>query len=105
MNKDLVIGLDIGTSSIKLVVLNTSTNKVELEKTKSMQTARITSHLSFDEQNVDVILDLVSDVVAQIPDSFLERLHGVQVCGQMHGIVLWNTVTKQHSNLITWQGY
>ena len=102
--KDLVVGLDIGTSSIKLVVLNINNNEIYLEFRESTEKARIICNPSFDEQNVDMILELVNNTLVQIPVSCYDRLKGVQVCGQMHGIVLWNTVTKKHSNLITWQG-
>ena len=108
--KKFVIGLDIGTSSLKLVVLNSVDDTIELELKKSTQDARISnettsSHSStFNEQNVNVIVELIHLLFKELPNGYYEQLKGIQICGQMHGIVMWNTDTKQHSNLVTWQG-
>jgi sugar (pentulose or hexulose) kinase len=105
--KSYVIGLDIGTSSLKLVVFNLIDNKIQLELKKSTQEARISNNDNsslHNEQHVGVILELIQMLFVELPSEYYERLQGIQICGQMHGIVLWNTETKQHSNLITWQG-
>lgn len=88
MNKELVIGLDIGTSSLKLVVLNIETGRVELNLEKSTQQARIkaTTHderQHFDEQDVDEIVKLINQLFDQIPDYMLDSLKGIQLCGQV----------------------
>ena len=101
-----MIGLDIGTSSLKLVAFNTTKNYAELELTQSTDQARLKNkeNPTFNEQSVTVILELVQLLFSQVTNDYYERLKAIQVCGQMHGLVLWNTITKQHSNLITWQG-
>lgn len=104
--KDLLIGFDIGTSSLKLIVLNVN-NKIELELTQSTDKARIESENSlFNEQNVNALNSLMEDLFNKIPNELYSRVKSVQCCGQMHGIVLWNTsdAKKIHSNLVTWQG-
>lgn len=104
-NANYIIGFDIGTSSLKLVVLNTKNNLIELELKQSTQEARVPSkNPLFNEQNVSVIIEHSLRLFDQIPSKYYESLIGIQFCGQMHGIVLWNTKTKTHSNLITWQG-
>jgi sedoheptulokinase len=103
--KNLILGFDIGTSSIKLVLYNDQTNQTEFELSRSTAKARINqlSNPSFDEQDVDVIVDLLKDIFAEINDDFYKRLKAVRLCGQMHGIVLWNRVNHKHSHLVTWQ--
>ncbi|CAF1043118.1 unnamed protein product [Brachionus calyciflorus] len=102
--KDLVLGLDIGTSSIKFLLLNLLNNKIEYDHKISTNSARIlTENSKFDEQNVQVILELIQEGFNKIPFESLQRLNSIQLCGQMHGVVLWNKESKKHSNLITWQ--
>lgn len=103
--KDLILGFDIGTSSLKLIILNINNRKIEFELSKSTRDSLIIhENKNFSEQNVDVLLDLIKSLFEKIPASYLSRLKAVQLCGQMHGIVLWNKNTKIHSNLVTWQG-
>lgn len=105
--KDLLIGFDIGTSSLKLIILNENTNKIELELSKSTSRALVKCENSlFNEQDVDVLLGLVEELFGEIPNELYARVRAVQICGQMHGIVLWNKSqsTLIHSNLVTWQG-
>ncbi len=74
-NKDLVIGFDIGTSSIKMIVLNFKSNFIELELKKSTDTARIISETNphFNEQNVEIILELTKTLFDEIPKPFFKR--------------------------------
>ena len=103
--KDLVIGLDIGTSSIKLGVFNLSKNSMELDLNQSTQSVRMMcKNILWNEQNVDEIVELVNSMFERIPDEVMRRVKGIQLCGQMHGVVLWNSSTGRHSTLVTWQG-
>jgi sugar (pentulose or hexulose) kinase len=105
IEKDLLLGLDIGTSSIKLVVTDNIKNEIVYELSESTQNARIhTANQLNNEQNVTVILDIVSSLLNQIPIESLMRLKAIQICGQMHGVVLWHSQTRKYSNLVTWQG-
>ena len=105
--QNLVIGLDIGTSSLKLVVLNLSTNRLELELLSSTAQARLSinkTNVLFDEQCVSTLVSLVKEMLYQVPVHLWKRVKAWQLCGQMHGILFWNRKTGQHSNLVTWQG-
>jgi sugar (pentulose or hexulose) kinase len=87
MNHDLVVGLDIGTSSLKLIVLNTLANKVELELNKSTAEAKVNSgNKLFYEQNVDVIWSLVKSLINEIPEDLAVRIKAWQLCGQVNYI-------------------
>ena len=107
--KNILIGFDVGTSSLKLVAFNLNTRQTELELTSSTDSARIKNNEKCslnDEQNVDVLVSLVECMLARIPAEVMSRIKAVQICGQMHGVVLWNTANCRgvHSNLVTWQG-
>jgi sugar (pentulose or hexulose) kinase len=84
MEKDLVLGLDIGTSSIKLILLNIKTNVIELDLKRSSLLAKIkTSNDSFDEQSTNFILNLVTEMFNDVSAEYLARIKAIQVCGQV----------------------
>ncbi len=105
--KDIFVGFDVGTSSLKLIAFNLNSKQIELALTSSTDSARIRNENStHDEQNVDILIDLIDRLFEKIPSEVFDRIKAVQICGQMHGVVLWNTADcrKIHSNLVTWQG-
>jgi sugar (pentulose or hexulose) kinase len=82
---NLVIGLDIGTSSLKLVVLNCQTKQIELNISKSTQECRISNEIkSFNEQNVAGIMGLVEELFKEIPETLKESVKAIQICGQVN---------------------
>ena len=85
--KDLVIGFDIGTSSLKLAILSLKDNLLEFELKESTHTARVvsTENTLFSEQSVHVLVQLVANLFNQIPSRVFERVKAIQLCGQMHG--------------------
>ena len=84
MSNNLVAGFDLGTSSLKLVVLNTSNNKIELEIRKSTRESNILNENKlFSEQNVSVILQLIKEIFTQLPRETLDRIKAWQFCGQV----------------------
>jgi hypothetical protein len=51
-----------------------------LELVKSSQTARISNdNTLYDEQNVDILINLVNELFQQIPFDLLNRLKAIQV--------------------------
>ena len=87
MIKDLVVGFDIGTSSLKLVILDiiSNSNNILLELNKSILNSNITNKEkpNHSEQNVDVIIDSITDLFSQIPNVYFERIKAFQLCGQV----------------------
>ena len=84
MDNYFVIGLDIGTSSLKLVALNSQTKQVKLELSKSAEESRINNeNKKFNEQNVDVILRLVDEIFKEVPENILKCVKTIQICGQV----------------------
>ena len=102
--KNLVIGLDIGTSSIKLVILNIRDNLIEFELSESIQDSLVNlPNKERNEQNVDIIFNILNHLIGKISGDRLERVKAIQLTGQMHGFLLWNTETGEHTNLVNWQ--
>jgi sugar (pentulose or hexulose) kinase len=101
------IGIDIGTSSIKIVAIDCETKDFVFEISKATKTANVIdksteeSKLHF-EQNVKTLRLILKSLLSEIE---WNNVKNIQLCGQMHGIVLWNSNDPINivSNLITWE--
>ena len=98
-----ILGLDIGTSSVKCCVLeinlfdpnsyiikSQSKCSYHSERIKSIDSARIPS--SYSQQNVCEIISTIAKVLSDAKVSDF-KLDLISVCGQQHGCVLWNHET------------
>uniref|UniRef100_A0A8C4STC3 Sedoheptulokinase n=1 Tax=Erpetoichthys calabaricus TaxID=27687 RepID=A0A8C4STC3_ERPCA len=105
-----VLGIDLGTTSVKAVLLESRSKKVassEIRPTK----AEVLSDLGpqAKEQDVGRIVNALNECVAVLPKDQLQKVVRIGVSGQMHGVVFWNLRHKSDfkekttSNLITWQ--
>ena len=113
MNEELVLGIDIGTSSVKTCIVQRSSEDVLSEFSSSSKATVRTEAPNGDEQSVELIFSCIETCMNQLPEQLLTRVSCVAVCGQMHGCVLWqsNQITRTStdqlkeatSNLITWQ--
>lgn len=94
------IGIDLGTTSICAVVIDTDSGKVLRSETVNSN-AFITTPYEWEKvQNVSLIIDKAVSMV----DSFIDSETAViGITGQMHGIVYYNKNGKAVSNLYTWQ--
>lgn len=83
--KSLVAGLDMGTSSLKLVILNRSTSQIEFENRKSTSSAKIDSaNKLYNEQSVDTIIKLLKELLDEIPSHLISQIEAWQLCGQVN---------------------
>ena len=102
------LGIDVGTTSCKLCVLSTTENN------RLVFSEQLTHHAhihqdgfpQFDEQDASKILQTIDTLLAQsgVLDD-IQSLKSVQICGQMHGLILWSAKSPRSvvSPLITWQ--
>jgi len=112
-----ILGVDIGTTSVKVCLINSVTRDVCLKNIKDTM-ANIPSELGAlgDKQEVSKIYSTLHACVAKISKDQLRRVVHIAVCGQMHGVVLWKagqawtrnqrdqpTVDPGVSSLYTWQ--
>ena len=108
-----ILGIDIGTTSIKASLLSHNTREV-IESVRRETNANISDkNTSFVEQDVTKILSVLQHALGQLSPQLLARVNRIGICGQMHGCVLWkrgycmakswDTSKNNASNLITWE--
>ncbi|KAM7398442.1 hypothetical protein PAMA_006380 [Pampus argenteus] len=111
-----ILGLDVGTTSIKAVLLESDSRTVAASH--SMPTASDLSDsggIKAREQDTVRIIDTLNRCVGLLPADKLQRVRSVGLCGQMHGVLLWKAksgcdwsngdffTARDTSQLITWQ--
>lgn len=89
-SQKLALGIDLGTTSVKVVVVSTENNQIVGKQTKDTQ-ANVPSDLGVEgnKQDVPKILSAVHSCVSRIPKDLLRQVIHVGICGQMHGVTLW----------------
>lgn len=114
-----IMGIDIGTTSVKVCLINSSNREVIHKNIKDTM-AGVPSELgaSGDKQDVAKIYGALHSCIAKMPKDQLRRVIHIAVCGQMHGVVLWKhgeawsrnakdqvvvDTTGAVSSLYTWQ--
>ncbi|CAH1802058.1 unnamed protein product [Owenia fusiformis] len=119
--RTLVLGIDIGTTSIKVALVDTSGNQVIAEATRNteanIQTSQDREYLA-NEQDVQKIIISLQICLSALPKHDLLDVKHIGICGQMHGVLLWqrngawkhnaqykrfDIECKSTSNLVTWQ--
>ncbi|XP_077361258.1 sedoheptulokinase isoform X1 [Festucalex cinctus] len=105
-----ILGLDVGTTSIKAVLLESESRSVAASQ--SLPTASDIADLNgikAKEQDVVRILDTLNQCVGLLPRDKLQHVGSIGVSGQMHGVLFWNAERGydwsrgNFSQLITWQ--
>jgi len=112
-----ILGIDIGTTSVKVCLVNTTSRDVSLKNVKDTM-ANIPSELgvSGDKQDVNKIYGALHSCISKIPKDQLRRVVHIALCGQMHGVMFWKdgegwirnardqvVVGPTISGLYTWQ--
>ncbi|XP_044586577.1 sedoheptulokinase-like isoform X1 [Cotesia glomerata] len=88
----LVLGIDLGTTSVKVIILSTETKQIIAKQSKEPQ-ANVPSDLGIEgnKQDVPKILSAVHNCVSRLPKDLLRQVKSIGICGQMHGVALWKT--------------
>ncbi|XP_050720417.1 sedoheptulokinase-like isoform X2 [Eriocheir sinensis] len=112
-----VLGIDIGTTSVKCCLVDVSTKEV-VSSQKKDTCSDVPSELGTggNKQDVPRILSALQMCVSRLPREMLRKVVRVGVCGQMHGCMLWKQgaaweqkpdtdrfAINEVSNLYTWQ--
>lgn len=115
-----LLGIDIGTSNVKVVLIEGSSLGVLHKDSKPLGELEGVDIPNAAERSVSQIFHALECCMRGLEDSthLLGRVRGIGVCGQMHGCVLWNSdgeplfnetigelqpTCSNTSNLITWQ--
>ncbi|XP_070839219.1 sedoheptulokinase [Chaetodon trifascialis] len=111
-----ILGIDVGTTSVKAVLLETGTRSVAASHALTT-TSDITdtSGIKAKEQHTGRIIDTLNRCIGLLPGDKLQHVSSIGLSGQMHGLLLWkgkggcDWSTKgfftagDTSQLITWQ--
>ncbi|XP_016091359.1 sedoheptulokinase-like [Sinocyclocheilus grahami] len=114
-----VLGMDLGTTSVKVVLLDAQSKTVTDSSSFSTNSdISSTSDTHAKEQDPALIIAALDQCMDALPKDKLKKVKCIGVCGQMHGIVLWKSksgcewlsedeiirfIPKDVSQLITWQ--
>jgi len=98
------IGIDIGTTTISVVLLDGSTKEVLDLKAIPNTSAMETEHPFERIQDAEMILDSCDKLLHEILSDHEDvKIDGVGVTGQMHGILYLDAYGKPVTPLYTWQ--
>ncbi|KAL0821937.1 hypothetical protein ABMA28_005328 [Loxostege sticticalis] len=88
--KQYILGMDIGTTSVKVCVYDPATKELVAKQNKDTA-ANIPSDQGIEgnKQDVPKIVSAVHYCVSRLPRDVLRHVTKIGVCGQMHGVVLW----------------
>lgn len=122
-----VLGLDLGTSTVKGILIEGEGGEVSEEASRSLSREGVVAPAGVpgaQERRVEEIWTCLEVVLGALDASKLQRVCAIGICGQMHGCVLWKDeiipeLLKKRSlssssaaesvsstccsNLITWQ--
>lgn len=118
MSRHATIGIDIGTTSVKVAVVDQNTKELlgawSLDTEASVSSTK--SGINASEQDPARILCTLQKCVLKIPLELRANVRSVGVSGQMHGVMLWKSsagwqenekgqlcVGSRVSRLYTWQ--
>ncbi|CAH0554764.1 unnamed protein product [Brassicogethes aeneus] len=93
-----VLGIDIGTTSVKTNIVNTTNNTVEaryIKETQSNIPNDITPGANI--QDVPKIVSALNFCVSKLPKHLLSQISAIGLCNQMHGVVCWGNSIMQRS--------
>lgn len=118
MAKKLCLGIDLGTTSVKVCLINSESKDVLHSVTKPSH-ADIKSSLGpkGSEQDPSIIIKTLEGCLETIPEDLCKLVNTICVTGQMHGVMLWSRLSMKNnfqqtrgdkspvktSNLYTWQ--
>ncbi|XP_035287602.1 sedoheptulokinase [Anguilla anguilla] len=113
-----VLGMDLGTTSIKVVLVDTQSKKVTDSYTLPTKADSSNTVEHAKEQDPERIIDTLNQCIAALPRDKLRNVTKIGVSGQMHGVMFWKARTgcswgrrdavhvfwpRETSRLITWQ--
>lgn len=89
-NSSFVLGIDVGTTSVKVCLLNSLTREVNVKHIKdTLSSTPSELGVDGDKQDVTKIYSALHACISRISKEQLRRVVHIAVCGQMHGAVFW----------------
>ncbi len=98
---DALIGLDIGTTTISVVVIDVE-HRCLMDSYTISNASKISTEIDFYEYNADWILDKVYKILRFLKTSY-PNTKSIGITGQMHGVLCVDDSGKAVSSLVNWQ--
>ncbi|XP_067463635.1 sedoheptulokinase [Thunnus thynnus] len=111
-----ILGLDVGTTSIKAVLLDSESRSVTASHSiPTTSDISDSSGIKAKEQDTVRIIDTLNRCVGLLPRDKLQHVRSIGLSGQMHGVLFWRAksgcdwsngdffTARDASQLITWQ--
>jgi len=97
MAKDVVVGIDLGTTTVKVVAVRACDETVIGSWSRETKAAVMSDAGPLaSQQDVRKIVSAVDACMCEIPPDLASRITKIGVSGQMHGLVMW---TSQSQNV------
>jgi xylulokinase len=97
-----LIGIDVGTSSVKTMVVHANGDRIDLVQRAS---AVLRPHAGWAEQDPEILWEIVRDSLIELhrrrPEAF-RAVEGLSLSGQMHGLVALDAQYRPIRNAILW---
>ena len=110
------LGIDLGTTTVKVALVDTETGEVIHTKSRETQASILKEVGSLaSEQDPDKIITALQFCVSGLPKEYLRKVVRMGISGQMHGVMLWKSTDawtqnslgrfglSDTSTLYTWQ--
>ncbi|XP_041808478.1 sedoheptulokinase [Chelmon rostratus] len=111
-----ILGIDVGTTSVKAVLLETGSRSVAASHALTTTSDIIdNSGIKAKEQHTGQIIDTLNRCIGLLPGDKLQHVSSIGLSGQMHGVLFWKGkggcdwsnrgffTAGDTSQLITWQ--
>ncbi|XKL60651.1 hypothetical protein PGB90_007708 [Kerria lacca] len=85
-----ILGIDMGTTSIKVTIISSISFSVIEEHTDSSNMFIINNGIQ-SEQNVSKIIQNLNNCMSLISENILRKVIGIGICGQVHGLICWSS--------------
>ena len=87
-----ILGIDLGTTTIKAVLVECNSYSVVEEHSEALDASVIDCNTEGrDEQDVMKILSTLNTVLGKFPLQKRQEVIGIGVSGQMHGVAFWHS--------------
>uniref|UniRef100_A0A3B4B211 Carbohydrate kinase FGGY N-terminal domain-containing protein n=1 Tax=Periophthalmus magnuspinnatus TaxID=409849 RepID=A0A3B4B211_9GOBI len=95
-----ILGIDLGTTSVKAVLLESGTRVVVASY--SMQTSSDIIDSSDIKQDTGRIIDTLNQCIQKLPADKLKHVLRIGLSGQMHGVLFWKARSGKRWSYIHW---
>jgi sedoheptulokinase len=97
------LGVDVGSTSIKVIALDAETKRVERVVTRALDSRIHGTPAGHYEEDPRHIRDLTYELIRELSTEYGERIEAIGFTGQMHSGMFVTAALEPITNLVTWQ--